>query len=164
MKVIIAGSRTITAYSLVESAVARWKNYGLTIEEIVCGEAKGIDLLGRHYGEQNGIPIKSFPADWDKHGKKAGYLRNSQMVEYADGLIAITTGSPGTQHTIELAKEKGIPLLYKRVYDWKLVDKGPPIVYKFYALPAEMYNYDKDKQNRVDSSSLPVWLFPDTKN
>lgn len=113
MKVIIAGSRNIHNIALVElacyKAIQRWKRNGIVdyITEIVCGEAKGVDLLGKVLAAKANIPVKSFPADWNKYGKQAGYIRNNDMVNYADALIAVWDGkSPGTKMTIDLAKKK----------------------------------------------------------
>jgi hypothetical protein len=76
----------------------------------VCGYCRGVDILGDRWARENNIPIKYFPANWTKHGKSAGYIRNREMVEYADALIAIRkNNSKGTGHTINFAKKKGIP-------------------------------------------------------
>ena len=113
MRVIIAGSRTITNIALVElacyNAVQRWTKDGIKdyITEVVCGEASGVDQLGKELAKKANMPIKSFPANWKEYGKKAGYLRNWEMANYADALIAIWDGkSPGTKMMIDLAKKK----------------------------------------------------------
>lgn len=106
MKVIIAGSRTINDYSLVEKAV---KNSGFHITEIVSGCARGVDTLAIRYAEFNEIPIKRMPANWDMYKKSAGYRRNAEMATYADALIAIwDRHSSGTVHMINVAKERGL--------------------------------------------------------
>lgn len=117
MKVIIAGSRNITNIALVElacfKAIQKWRKKGISdyITEVVCGEAKGVDTLGKELAKKANIPIKSFPADWNLHGKKAGYLRNLEMANYADALIAIWDGkSPGTRMMINLAKQKKLKI------------------------------------------------------
>jgi hypothetical protein len=112
MKTIIAGSRTINNYSLIVDAI---NESGFDITEVVCGEAKGVDTLGKLWAYSENIPVKSFPADWNTFGKSAGYKRNVQMGEYANALIAITSGSPGTKHMINIAKEKGLKVFVKRV-------------------------------------------------
>ena len=86
MKTIIAGSRGITDYSVVKQAIAESK-YEIT--EIVSGGARGVDILGERYARESNIPIKRFLPDWDKFGKKAGILRNQDMGNYADALIAV---------------------------------------------------------------------------
>ena len=79
MKVIIAGSRQMVPTE------------------------KHVKILDKH----KHIPVKHFPADWDKHGKGAGHARNKQMAEYANGLIAfIYNNSKGTTNMIKQAKEK----------------------------------------------------------
>lgn len=104
MKTIIAGGRNITDYSYVEAAV---KESGFNITEVVSGCARGADTLGEKYANNNGIAIKKFPADWDTHGKRAGHIRNCQMGDYADALIALWDGqSKGTKHMIDYATKK----------------------------------------------------------
>ena len=114
MKVIIAGSRTINDLSLIQLTV---DESGFQVSEVVCGGARGVDDLGRKWaGNGNRIPVKLFPADWITYGKSAGYLRNRQMAEYADALIAIWDGkSKGTMHMINLATKKNLKVHVKIV-------------------------------------------------
>lgn len=124
---IIAGSRTITDYDLVVEAV---KDSGFTITEVVSGAAKGVDKLGERWAREKGLPVASFPAPWDEingkpeneigktdsgrlYWKRAGAYRNQTMANYADGLIAITTGSSGTADMIERAKVMKLQILIK---------------------------------------------------
>ncbi len=108
MKVIIAGSRGITSLDVVAFAVYK-SGFFTKVTEIVSGGAKGVDSLGEAIAHRLGLPIKTFIPDWNKHGKKAGLLRNIEMAEYADALIAVWDGkSSGTKHMIEIAKAKGL--------------------------------------------------------
>lgn len=101
MKTIIAGCRDFTDYNLLKQKVDYYRE-NKTITEIVSGVARGADELGEVYATENNIDIKKFPADWDKHGKAAGPIRNRQMAEYADVLIAVWDGkSKGTKNMIE---------------------------------------------------------------
>ncbi len=112
MKTIIAGSRSITNYQILLKAL---KNYKLPITQIVSGHAQGVDSLGERYAEENNIPLAIFEADWDKFGKRAGYLRNTQMADYANALIALWDGeSKGTKHMIDIATAKGLEIY---IYD-----------------------------------------------
>lgn len=62
------------------------------------------------------IPVKRFPADWDRHGRAAGPIRNCQMAQYADALIAIWDGkSRGTKNMIDEMNKCGKPVLIRRV-------------------------------------------------
>lgn len=111
MKVIIAGGRKFDNYALLCSKLdllfANKKP-----DEIVSGRANGADLLGERYAKSRAIKVKSFPVtpdDWNKHGKKAGFLRNQDMAKYGTHLVAFWDGeSRGTASMIELAKAYGL--------------------------------------------------------
>lgn len=106
MKVIIAGSRNGIIYSDVKKAI---EDSGFKITEVVSGTARGVDRFGEQWAIENNVAIKRFPADWDTYGKRAGYLRNTQMAEYADALIAVWDGeSRGTKHMIDEAKKESL--------------------------------------------------------
>lgn len=115
MKVIIAGSRSFEYGSndvvkLVADAVMASR---FNITEIVSGNAIGVDQAGEHYAKMYQIPCTLFYPDWKTHGKSAGAIRNSEMADYADALIAIWDGkSKGTQHMIKAAKKRGL-LVYE---------------------------------------------------
>ena len=99
MKIIIAGSRTIYSTALVRLAI---RESGFKVTEIVSGAARGIDQAAIDVAAIDGIPLSIWPADWDKYGNGAGPIRNCQMGEYGDGLIAIWDGiSTGTGHMIQ---------------------------------------------------------------
>ena len=103
MNVIIAGSRSITDLSVIRKAVADSR---FDIDIIVSGCAPGVDSTAEALATELHAYIRRFPADWKKFGKRAGYLRNTQMAEYADALIAIWDGkSPGTKHMLNIAKK-----------------------------------------------------------
>jgi len=107
MKVVVAGSRRITDYNLVCKGI---RNSGFTVTEIVSGTCRGADLLGERYAREHNIPVKQFPPDWNKHGKRAGPIRNRQMAEYGDSVIAfLTPDSRGTRSRIAIAEELHLP-------------------------------------------------------
>ena len=87
MKTIIAGGRD---YFLTEFDESRLD--GLDITEVVCGCARGADTGGEMWAQKRGIPVKRFPADWDGLGKGAGPVRNCQMAEYVEALVAFPGG------------------------------------------------------------------------
>lgn len=104
MKVIIAGGRDFTNYALVEDAI---KCSAFEISQVVSGKAKGVDTLGEVWALANNISVEAFPADWSQHGRAAGPIRNREMAEYADALIAIWDGeSKGTANMIQQARNK----------------------------------------------------------
>lgn len=106
MRVIIAGSRNIEDYARLEKVV---KESGYDITTVISGTAFGVDRMGERWAHEHKIPIERFPADWKKYGKQAGYLRNVQMAEVADALIALWDGeSKGTRHMIDIATRKNL--------------------------------------------------------
>lgn len=109
-KVIVAGGRNFNNYPLLCDRLDLYlKDMGGDIE-IVSGTAKGADLLGEQYAKEKGYPVKRFPADWDAHGKKAGYIRNKQMADYATHCVVFWDGkSKGSKMMIDICKDKGIP-------------------------------------------------------
>lgn len=110
LKVIIAGGRDFNNYELLKQK-ADFLLQNQTEVEIVSGKARGADLLGERYAKEKDYPINSHPANWDKFGKSAGYIRNKEMAEYADALIAFWDGkSKGTKHMIDLAEKQGLKI------------------------------------------------------
>lgn len=117
MKVLICGSRNITDPALVSQAVSQ---SGITPTHIISGGARGVDRLAGEYAVSQGIGFTEYPADWDKYGKRAGFIRNYAMVGAADAVIAVWDGtSPGTKHSIEFARSCG-----KRVFVYLNKSRG----------------------------------------
>jgi len=113
VKVIIAGKRDCYDYQSLIEAIGDSK---FNISEVVSGGASGADSLGERFAEENGIPLKRFPADWDKHGFSAGPIRNQAMSLYADALIALWDGqSKGTGNMVKLAKLRGLKIYIKPI-------------------------------------------------
>lgn len=101
MKTIIAGVRGLTDGDLVFREVNRLNAF-LHITEVFSGRATGADYWGEEWAKANNVPIRPFPADWAGLGKKAGPIRNNQMADLADALIAFWDGfSPGTKNMLE---------------------------------------------------------------
>lgn len=107
MKTIIAGSRIIKDYFIVNQAI---KESGFKITQVVSGKAPGVGRLGEKWAKKHGIPIKEFPADWERFGRGAGFRRNQEMADYADALIVVTAGTKGTGDMIERARERKLKI------------------------------------------------------
>lgn len=111
LRVIIAGSRTINADHprALEALHVVVVASGFDIGCVVSGGARGADDLGERYARWRGLSLQVYPADWKTLGKRAGPIRNEQMAENADALIALWDGdSPGTRHMIETARTRGL--------------------------------------------------------
>jgi len=137
MILLISGSRSIDDTEIFKRAVHEFMieqfagEYPLplnkTIEQIVSGNARGIDSTAERFAKKQGIDLAIFPANWEKNGKSAGPIRNEQMADY--GLILnekfgtelrlLAIPYPGgegggTRHMITICENKGIPTF---VYD-----------------------------------------------
>lgn len=114
-RVIIAGGRDFNDYLLLRETM---DNLLQNITEeivVVCGQARGADTLGEQYAKERGYRVDYYPADWKRYGKRAGYLRNEQMAQNADALVAFWDGkSRGTKLMIELAKQYGLKVRVQR--------------------------------------------------
>ncbi len=78
---------------------------------------RGADWLGEQYAKVAGYEVSKFPADWDRLGKRAGYVRNAEMAKFAAAdknygvLAAFWDGkSRGTKHMIDLAEKYGLEI------------------------------------------------------
>ena len=104
MRIIVAGSRGFDCYWLLESKLDFYIGSHQSAQ-IISGTARGADQLGEKYAENRGLSIERFPADWDTHGKRAGYIRNEQMARYATHAVIFWDGSSrGTASMIKLCK------------------------------------------------------------
>ena len=110
-KVIIAGSRGFSNYKLLKETCDKYlrekkKTHNVIV---VSGHARGADSLGEKYASDEDLDLEIYPADWKKYGKSAGFMRNEQMADIADAVIAFWNGeSHGTKHMIDIAEEKGL--------------------------------------------------------
>lgn len=112
MKVIVAGGRDFYnvpfMFAELDRLLAVPIHNGRKVT-IVSGGAKGADECGLWYANIRNLPTHVFHPDWDKHGKSAGMLRNVDMADDADMLIAFwDMESRGTKHMIDTARAKNL--------------------------------------------------------
>lgn len=108
MRLIIAGGRDFMNVPLLVQKLDVLCSRKMP-DVVLCGEARGADALGKRWAQSKGIAVESYPADWDAHGKRAGFLRNKLMAENATHLVAFWDGkSKGTKHMIDYANAKGL--------------------------------------------------------
>lgn len=114
-RMIVAGGRDYSNQNVVNYYIDRVKDVcdsrGLNLV-IVCGMATGADTLGRNYAISNGLEVLEFPADWNKYGKSAGYIRNKEMGDVADSAIVFWDGrSKGSKLMIDIMHELKKPVV-----------------------------------------------------
>ncbi len=119
---LIVGSRNFNDYNRLKTKC----DYFLQNHEdivVVSGGARGADTLAKRYAEDKGYEYVEFPADWDKYGKRAGYIRNEEMHRFIAekekrGVIAFWDGiSKGTAQNFDLEKKYNNPIIIDRYMD-----------------------------------------------
>lgn len=113
MNLIIAGGRDFDDYALLERSLSNiLRNIDKSTITVFSGQAKGADYLGERWAKAQSprISVRWFPAKWDTHGKKAGMLRNQEMIDAgATHLVAFwDQKSKGTADMIKRATKAGL--------------------------------------------------------
>jgi hypothetical protein len=107
IRLAIVGSRTFNDYNVLKQVITKLleeNNY--KIKNIVSGGARGADTFAEQYAKENGIVSIVYKADWDTYGKKAGFLRNVDIINNCDVCLAFWDGeSRGTKHDLELCEK-----------------------------------------------------------
>ena len=107
---IIAGGRDFNDRELMLDRVKELERLGVITEHttLICGMARGADLMGHSIFKQAGLAIEEMPADWNRLGKRAGFIRNQDMGRLADVALIFWDGqSRGTKHMIEVMESLG---------------------------------------------------------
>lgn len=106
MRVLVCGSRSWNDGPRIEEELNKLED----VELVIQGGAKGADQLAKFYAEKNGIAVCTYHANWDHWGKRAGAIRNADMLLYSrpDLVLAFRKGlSKGTDNTIKRATDWG---------------------------------------------------------
>jgi YspA, cpYpsA-related SLOG family len=79
---------------------------------LVHGAARGADLLAADWAKHSGIEEIAMPADWEREGKVAGFLRNQRMLDEAKPILVIAfPGGNGTRDMIRRSKAAGVEVI-----------------------------------------------------
>jgi hypothetical protein len=81
------------------------------ISSIIQGGATGADRGGYYWACENDIEVETFMADWDKHGKSAGPIRNREMIKQKPDLVIAFPGGKGTEDMISMAEKAGVRVI-----------------------------------------------------
>ena len=85
LNILIAGGRDYNNYQRLQEFVDETicsLNHTYETVTIISGMARGADMLGVQYSIQNNYRLIKFPAQWNTYGKRAGFIRNKQMLDY----------------------------------------------------------------------------------
>lgn len=111
MRILITGGRSFTDERLLFAQLDRLHD-AHSFSLLIHGDARGADRLAGDWALQRGIEVLSCPADWRRHGRAAGMLRNKQMLKYEPELLVAFPGGTGTKNMITLARDAGIQVVH----------------------------------------------------
>jgi hypothetical protein len=107
MKLAVIGSKEFHDFQLLASEIEKENN----LTKIISGAAPGTDRLARRYAVQNNIPLLEFPPDFTKYGEQAKHVRDRQIVEHCDKVLAFWDGiCEGTKYTMDHARQQNVPV------------------------------------------------------
>lgn len=105
IKIAVIGSRKFNNYEFLCSILNKYKE---NIFLLVSGGAKGADSLGEKWANENNIKTLIIKPNWEKFGRSAGFIRNKDIVDESDMVIAFWNGkSKGSKNTIDYATKQG---------------------------------------------------------
>jgi hypothetical protein len=111
MRILVCGGRDFNdALTLGSWLGGIHKDRGITL--LIEGGAKGADAMAHAFAVWAKIPVMTFEADWETHGRAAGPLRNAKML--SDGkpeLVVAFEGGAGTANMVKQAREAGVRVL-----------------------------------------------------
>ncbi len=111
MKVLVCGGREYADQDKVNEVLTdiHKKN---PIDILIHGGAKGADRLAWNWTVDNDVTVLVYTADWNKHGRAAGPIRNRRMLdEQHPDLVVAFPGGNGTAHMVDIAKKDGVPVM-----------------------------------------------------
>lgn len=107
MKIIVTGGRHYQNENKLTETLDELKP-----STIIQGGATGADLLARTYALKNNIQTKTYHADWTKHGRAAGPIRNREMLqENLDATVIAFEGGNGTRNCVKTAQLLGMRII-----------------------------------------------------
>jgi len=111
VRMLICGSRDFTDGALFHSVMTNLPERFRDVSAVIEGGAKGADRMGREWAELMAVPVETYEADWQTHGKRAGYLRNVEMLAAEPDVVLAFFSKPdsrGTRMMVDLATKDGV--------------------------------------------------------
>lgn len=110
MRVLVTGGRDFNDPDLLNNALDQLhQQHHFTT--LVHGDAKGADRLAHQWATNNNVPTEPHPANWKKHGKAAGPIRNREMLDTKPELVVAFPGGKGTADMTRQATNAGIQVV-----------------------------------------------------
>jgi hypothetical protein len=112
MRVLVCGGRDFTNAKLLDRILTAMHGFE-PFSVVILGAARGADDLALAWADRQGVPVETYPANWQALGKAAGPIRNQAMIDHGkpELVIAFPTGGPGTEDMIRKAIASGLIVL-----------------------------------------------------
>lgn len=120
MRILVCGGRDFNDWDFLSRYMTKWYVqycreeciYDVPDVTVISGMAKGVDSMAVKWANILNFPVMEFPADWNKHGKAAGPIRNQQMLDEGQpDLVVAFPGGVGTQDMVHRAKKAGVEVI-----------------------------------------------------
>ena len=126
MRLLICGDRNYSDKEAIRQVIEKFKP-----SVIIEGEAKGADSLAREVGEELGIEVEKYPADWAAYGRAAGPIRNSKMLKAGKPDIVVgfhdnISESKGTKNMLSISLIAGKPVFVCENRKMRKFENGSP--------------------------------------
>ena len=110
LRVLVCGGRDFSDYKAVRAVLC-----ALNISVVIHGAARGADTLAARAAEHLGVGQIACPADWRQHGRRAGFIRNREMLEHKPDVVIAFPGGRGTADMVNKASSAGVTVYEIRV-------------------------------------------------
>lgn len=162
MKIAVSGSRPIhdreAVFKILDSFFSGRKSF-----EIVVGDARGVDRLVREWASLREVKLHVCRAEWERYGRRAGFVRNEKMAKIADELLAVWDGkSSRTAHMVITMhrQRKPVKVVLRPVsYTvWSELDRADAICVTTNGFVVKGRNGPRAVMGRGVAYQLKVWL------
>jgi hypothetical protein len=109
MNIIVCGGRDFTNRRAAFRALDHLHSQ-TPVTLVIHGAARGADSLARDWAMARNVNVFSVPADWNKHGRAAGYRRNADMLAMSPNGVVAFPGGSGTAHMVRTAEQARVPV------------------------------------------------------
>jgi hypothetical protein len=113
-RILVCGGREFSDYPLVCKTLDGLLSASTLPSDtvIIHGDAAGADRLADQWAVDKSLKVERYPADWAKHRRAAGPIRNMQMLdEGKPDLVVAFSGGRGTANMVRQAREAGVPVI-----------------------------------------------------
>lgn len=107
MVILVCGGRHYSNFHRLCEELDYWLQKADTLE-VITGGARGADTLAERWCALMGVAYRAFPANWDEHGRRAGPIRNSKMLDEKPDLVIACPGGRGTADMVVKATRRGV--------------------------------------------------------